>query len=260
MPCDRSPVSTAEAGPGASGEARRTATAAAGRPERREREILSPWIDRINPEILDGTYEPPATDGSGRDRANLRTALRLLQEAGWTLDGGALRNAETGEPFAFEILVVTRDQERLALSFARSLERAGIRVAVRQVDTTQFERRRQVYDFDMIQNFWFASLSPGNEQRFYWGSDAAETDGTRNYMGVADPAVDAAIDALLAAADRETFVDAVRALDRVLMSGTYVVPLFHLPEQWVARWNHVGRPDTTSLYGYVLESWWREPD
>jgi peptide/nickel transport system substrate-binding protein len=225
-----------------------------------EHEILDPWLDGIPEDVLDGSYELPVTDGSGRDRANLRHALALLDEAGWSLDGGELRHADTGERFAFEILVVTRDQERLALAYGRTLERAGIRVAVRQVDTTQFEQRRQVYDFDMIQNFWFASLSPGNEQRFYWGSAAAETDGTRNYMGVADPAADAAIDALLAAEERDDFVAAVRALDRALIAGTYVVPLFHLPNQWAARWTHIDRPETTSLYGYIIESWWRSSE
>ncbi len=234
---------------------------ARGRPASpRELEILEPWRDRIDDAFLDGTYEPPVSDGSGRDRRNMRAALALLAEAGWQLDGGKLHNVDTGEPFTFEILVATRDHERLALAYSQSLERAGIQVSVRQVDSAQFERRRQVYDYDMIPNFWFASLSPGNEQRFYWGSDAAETEGTRNYMGVADPAVDAAIDALLAAEERETFIDAVRALDRALMSGLYVVPLFHLPEQWVARWAHVGRPEEDSLYGYVIESWWRVPD
>ena len=123
----------------------------------------------------------------------------------------------------------------------------------------QYDRRRQTYDFDMLQNAWGASLSPGNEQSFYWGSAAADAPGTRNYMGVKSAAVDAMIDAMLAARERADFVAAVRALDRVLMSGFYVVPLFHVPDQWVARWTHIERPSATSLYGYLPETWWRQP-
>jgi peptide/nickel transport system substrate-binding protein len=130
---------------------------------------------------------------------------------------------------------------------------------VRVVDAVQYEGRRLTYDFDMIENRWDQSLSPGNEQAFYWGSAAADQPGTRNYMGVKSPAVDAMIAALLKAEDRGDFVAAVHALDRVLISGFYVIPLFYLPAQWVARWTTVGRPATTSLYGYLPETWWREP-
>jgi peptide/nickel transport system substrate-binding protein len=127
------------------------------------------------------------------------------------------------------------------------------------VDAVQFEARRLSYDFDMIQNRWDQSLSPGNEQAFYWGSEAADQQGTRNYMGVRSKAIDAMIAAMLKATAREDFVAAVRALDRMLMSGFYVVPLFYLPEQWVARWAYIRRPDRTSLSGYVPEGWWRDP-
>jgi peptide/nickel transport system substrate-binding protein len=142
--------------------------------------------------------------------------------------------------------------------FSQSLKRAGITARVRVVDAVQYEGRRLAYDFDMIENRWDQSLSPGNEQAFYWGSAAAGQPGTRNYMGVKSPAVDAMIAALLKAKSREDFVAAVRALDRVLISGFYVIPLFHLPAQWVARWETVGRPTTTSLYGYLPETWWRK--
>jgi peptide/nickel transport system substrate-binding protein len=223
-----------------------------------ERDLLAPWADRVRPDVMDGTYELPQSDGSGRDRAALRRAIDLLDAAGYGLIDGAMTNRETGEPLTFEILVATPDQERLALSYTRFLDRAGIKASVRQVDSAQFERRRQTFDFDMMPYFWFSSLSPGNEQKFYWGSEAAETDGTRNYMGVADPAIDAMIEALLAAHEEAEFVDAVRALDRLLMSGVYVVPLYHLPEQWVARWSRIGRPENTSLYGYELDTWWHE--
>jgi len=222
----------------------------------RERGWLSPWLDEIDPAILDGTYEVPGSDGSGRDRAALRKAIELFEAAGYTLRNGVMTKTATGEPFGFEILVATPDQERLALAYVNFLKRAGITVSVRQVDSAQFERRRQSYDFDMMPYFWFSSLSPGNEQKFYWGSEAAANDGTRNYMGVAHPAVDAMIEALLAARTREEFVDAVRALDRVLMAGTYVLPLFHVPDDWVARWTRIEHPERVSLYGYQVDSWW----
>jgi peptide/nickel transport system substrate-binding protein len=123
----------------------------------------------------------------------------------------------------------------------------------------QYDQRKIEYDFDMIQNRWDESLSPGNEQAFYWGSAAADEPGTRNYMGIRSPAADAMIAALLAARGRTEFVAAVRALDRILMSGIYVVPLYHLPKQWVARWTTIRHPDTTSLSGYLPETWWRAP-
>ena len=128
---------------------------------------------------------------------------------------------------------------------------------MRVVDAVQYDRRRLTYDFDMIENRWDQSLSPGNEQAFYWASAAADADGTRNYMGVKSPAIDAMIAALLKAQERDEFVAAVRALDRVLMSGFYVVPLYHLPEQWVARWTTIAHPAETSLFGYLPETWWR---
>ena len=129
---------------------------------------------------------------------------------------------------------------------------------MRVVDATQYERRRIAYDFDMIEYRWEQSLSPGNEQQFYWGSAAADQDGTRNYMGVKSPAVDAMIAAMLSARERPDFVAASRALDRVLLSGFYLVPLFHLPQQWVARWTRITHPERTSLFGYLPETWWAE--
>jgi peptide/nickel transport system substrate-binding protein len=208
---------------------------------------------------MDGSYRLPMTDGSGRDRAHLREALALLSQAGYDLDGAVLRQRSTKAPFTFEILVTTRDQERIALAFSRDLKRAGIIANVRAVDGVQFDQRRLAFDFDMIQNRWDNSLSPGNEQAFYWGSEAADSPGTRNYMGAKDPAIDAMIAALLAARDRPPFVSAVRALDRVLISGFYAIPLFNSREQWIARWNRIEHPQVTALAGYLLETWWYRP-
>ena len=224
--------------------------------DERERELLKPFTAQIPPDILDGTYRLPVTDGSGRDRATLRNALTLLSAAGYDLDGTVLRQRSTKTPLIFEILVTTRDKERIALAYQRDLKRAGIEASVRAVDPVQFDQRRLGYEFDMLQNRWDQSLSPGNEQSFYWGSQAADIPGTRNYMGAKEPAIDALIAALLEAREHPAFVSAVRALDRVLMSGFYAIPVFNVQEQWIARWNRIERPAATALTGYLPETWW----
>jgi len=225
----------------------------------RERELLKPYASHIPSDILDGRYRLPVTDGSGRDRATLRSALNLLSQAGYDLDGTVLRQRSTKAPFTFEILVTTRDQERIALAYMRDIKRAGIEASVRAVDPVQFDQRRLGFEFDMIQNRWDQSLSPGNEQSFYWGSEAADHQGTRNYMGAKDPAIDALIAAILEARGHADFVSAVRALDRALMSGFYAIPLFSAGEQWIARWNRIERPSATALTGYLPETWWQRP-
>jgi peptide/nickel transport system substrate-binding protein len=231
-----------------------------GRPaDDRELAFLKPFASRIPSDILDGSYRLPVTDGSGRDRTTLRAALKLFAEAGYVLDGTVLRQRATGTVLSFEILTTTRDQERIALAYAQDLKRAGVTASVRAVDPVQFDQRRLSFDFDMIQNRWDQSLSPGNEQSFYFGSEAAKISGTRNYMGASDPAIDAMIAALLAARERPAFVSAVRALDRVLMSGFYAIPVFSAGEQWIARWNRIEQPQATSLTGYLPESWWQRP-
>jgi peptide/nickel transport system substrate-binding protein len=226
----------------------------------RERQLLKPFASHIAPDILDGSYRLPVTDGSGRDRVSLRSALKLLSEAGYDLVSTVLRQRSTKAPLGFEILVMTRDQERIALAYADELKHAGIAANVRAVDPVQFDQRRLGYDFDMIENRWDQSLSPGNEQSFYWGSEAAEVQGTRNYMGAKDPAIDAMIAALLSARDHADFVSAVRALDRALMSGFYAIPVFNAGEQWIARWNRIEQPSATALTGYLPESWWQRVD
>jgi peptide/nickel transport system substrate-binding protein len=222
----------------------------------RERELLAPFPGSVRADIMEGSWAPPVTDGSGRDRAGLRRAFALFAAAGYQLKGTQLVHTGTGRPFAFEILTTTRDQERLALAFVRSLKLAGIDARVRSVDATQFERRRIGFDFDMMQYRWEQSLSPGNEQLFYWSSAAAGEEGSRNYMGVKSKAVDAMIAAMLGAESRADFVAATRALDRVLLSGFYVVPLYFPPKQWIARWTRIKHPSQTSLFGYLPETWW----
>ncbi len=234
--------------------------ASTGRPaDARERELLKPFPGAVREDVLEGRWGAPVSDGAGRDRERLRAALDGLKEAGWILKGGDLVRASTGEPLRFEILVDSKDHERLALAFSRNLERAGVKATVRLVEAVNGFRRRQIYDFDMIIYNWYSSLSPGLEQRKFWGERAADSPGERNYMGVKEPAIDAMIDALITARERADFVSAVRALDRVLLSGFYVVPLFHLKERWIARWKQIERPETTPLFGPVTDTWWRSP-
>jgi peptide/nickel transport system substrate-binding protein len=230
-----------------------------GRPaDAAERALLAPYGDAVKASIMDGSFAFPVSDGSGENREGRREALALLEAAGYRLNNGKLVNA-AGEPVVIEILAATRAQERLLLTYARALKQVGIEAKIRQVDSAQYQRRKQTYDFDMIQFSWPVSLSPGNEQSFRWGSDAAVTEGSFNYAGIKSAAVDAMIEALLQAQDRDSFVSAVRALDRVLLSGDYVIPLFHLPRQWVAHWSDLKRPEKTPLYGYQIDSWWLEP-
>ncbi len=224
----------------------------------REKELLAPFPNAVSAKIMAGTALLPSGDAKGRNRGNLRRALKLMKSAGYSLKDGILTNAKTGEAFSFEIPIVTRSQERLFLSYARALKRIGIDARIRHVDSAQYQRRRQTFDYDMIEVVWYASLSPGNEQSFRWGSQAADREGSFNFAGVKSKAVDAMIQAVLEAKDRAAFVSAVRALDRVLLSGNYVLPLFHLPKQWVARQTRVTGPENASLFGYQLSTWWQK--
>jgi peptide/nickel transport system substrate-binding protein len=231
-----------------------------GRPaDQRERALLAAFPGAVRADVLEGTWSPPVSDGSGRDRSTLKRALELFNTAGYELRGTELVERRSGRPLSFEIMVATRDGERIALQFAQSLKRAGIDAKVRAVEAMQYDGRKLAFEFDMTEARWDQSLSPGNEQAFYFGSGAADRQGTRNYMGVKSPAIDAMIAALLKAESQDDFVSAVHALDRVLISGFYVVPLSHLPDQWLARWVRIQRPAATSLFGYLPETWWHQP-
>lgn len=231
--------------------------ASIGRPaDARETALLAPFPGAVRADFLAGTWAPPIGDGSGRDRAVLKSALDLLTAAGWKLQGSKLVEARTGAPFAFELLVATREHERLAVGYQRTLAALGIEARIRTVDAAQFEMRRKTFDFDMTLWSWGASASPGNEQLNRWTSRAAETEGSLNLPGVANPAVDAVIEALLAARSREDLVAAARSLDRLLLSGFHVVPLFHAPAQWVARWTRIEHPSTMPKWGWTLPAWW----
>ncbi|MCF8471019.1 MAG: extracellular solute-binding protein [Parvibaculum sp.] len=224
----------------------------------RERALLKPYLDAVSPQIMAHGWKAPKGDINGQNRENRVRAVALLRSAGYEIRRGTMTNSATGEPLSFEILVATPAEERLALTWSRMVRQVGVTAVVRNVDPSQYQERRSNYDFDTIFNSWFSSLSPGNEQSFYWGSQAADAAGTRNYMGVKDPAIDAMIDAMLAARTREDFASAVRAMDRVLLSGAYMIPLFHQSDQWLALWKKVRVPEKTSLYGYRSATWWIE--
>lgn len=238
--------------------------ASTGRPaSAAERALLAPFPGAVRDDIMEGRWRPYATDGSGRDREQAKTALALLAKAGWALDRGALRKG--GEAFAFEIMAVDRSQERLALNYSSSLARIGVATRVRTVDEVQYQRRRQKFDFDMMLGSWLASSSPGNEQRMRWGEGSANQEASFNLAGAASPAIDALIKTMLGARSREDFVTAVRAYDRVLLSGFYIVPLFHTAQQWDAYWTRLSRPATlpkvaAPLFGGTLDTWWRRPE
>jgi peptide/nickel transport system substrate-binding protein len=230
----------------------------AGRPaSAQERALLAPYPGAVRADVMEGQWAPPASDGSGRDRTLARRALSLLAEAGYSLKDGALADAR-GERIAFEILVKNRQEERLALAYSQSLARIGVSATVRLNDEVQFQRRRTKFDFDMMMGSWAASPSPGGEQRTRWGSASANMDGAYNICGAASPAIDAMIAALLAARTHEEFVAAVRALDRVLISGFYIVPLFYAPDQWIAYWAKLGHPERTPLFGVNTDAWWNK--
>jgi peptide/nickel transport system substrate-binding protein len=225
----------------------------------KEKALLAPYPGTVDDDVMNGTYQPVSAGGADGGRAAMRDALEQLQAAGYELKGNRLVNTGTGQPLTFEIMVVNNEDEKLALAYERTLARIGISVSVRNVEDAQFQPRLQQYDYDMVRRLWGASLSPGNEQLGRWSQAAADRPSSFNYAGAREPAIDAMIAAMLAARSREDFVAAVRALDRLLISGYYVVPLFYLPDQWVAYWNTLGHPGETSLTGYVLPTWWRKP-
>ncbi|MGX5665980.1 extracellular solute-binding protein [Rhizobium daejeonense] len=223
--------------------------------DEREIALLGAAKDRIDPAILAGTYAMPVTDGSGADRKVLREAVNLLNKAGYAIKGGKMVDA-SGRQLAFEVMTQNEGQEKMAIAYQRALSLIGIAMSIRTVDDAQYQARSNSFDYDMIVKAYTSSLSPGAEQINRWGSSSRDAQGSFNYAGVADPDIDRMIDALVNARGAEDFRAAVRAYDRLLVAGHYVVPLYHVGEQWMARWKHVGRPEKTPLYGYQLPVWW----
>jgi microcin C transport system substrate-binding protein len=234
--------------------------AATGLPGPKQLEILNPIKDQVPPEVFTEEYKNPVNSSPREQRANLRKARDLLREAGWEIKGGSLVNAKTGEPMEVEFLLVSPTFERVVLPFTQNLERLGIKCSVRTVDASQYQRRLDIFDFDIVVASWQQSLSPGNEQRDFWGSAAAGRTGSRNLVGIKNPAVDHLIDKIIFAKDREGLVAACRALDRVLLWNHYVVPQWHVPYERVARWDRFGKPATMPDFsiGFPTIWWWDE--
>ncbi len=232
--------------------------AAEGVPSAGELALLKPFADGVPAAVFGPAVMPPEAEGRSGLRRNLRKAGQLLAEAGWSVGSDqVLRNGD-GVAFAFEILLHDPTDEKVALNLARSLKRLGIEAVARTVDPSQYERRRQGFDYDMIVNHWYQSLSPGSEQWYYWGQAAADQPGSRNYAGVGLPAVDSLVGALTAARSRAELRTAARALDRVLRASHLVVPLYWQPTTRMAVSSDLRRPKVTPVYGPLLTSWWRK--
>ncbi len=230
--------------------------------EGRVRDLLAPFADTLPPDALDG-YALPEGDASPRNRRDLRRAVDLLEQAGWTVQDGVLRNAE-GVAFQIEAVLRQGDKrmESVLQIYTQSLERLGISLTIRSIDNAQFTEREAATDFDIMPFRRDLSLSPGTEQRLYWGSDGADRDGTRNLMGVQSPALDAMIDALLTAESPADFTAAARALDRVLMAGRFVIPIWTTLTDRVAHAGNLKFPENTPIYGdrigWMPDVWWSE--
>ncbi len=232
---------------------------AKGTPSPEELEILNPLKDQIPPEVFTTEYNPPVNDGSGNARENLAKAAALLEEAGWKIENG--KRVKDGKPFEFEIIDDDPGGERTILPFAQNLEKMGITATVRVVDSAQYQSRLENFDFDMTPKIWGVSNSPGNEQREYWGSVAADTPGSENLIGIKNPAVDKILDLIVTAPTRKDLIIRCRALDRVLQWNYYLVPNFGLAAFRIAYWNKFGKPDKRPdpPYSFGSSGWWVDP-
>ena len=234
--------------------------AATGLPGAEELKILEPFRGKIPGEVFTKEYNPPATKGDGRIRSNLRVADQLLKKAGWVIEGKSRIHKDSGQNLSFEIILIQPAFERIVLPYTKNLERLGIEVRVRTIDTSQYIERIRAFDYDMLVYSWGQSMSPGNEQRGYWGSKAAATNSSSNLIGVSDPVVDELVESLIAAPTRDDLVYRVRALDRVLQWGHYVVPHWHIPYDRLIYWNKFSRPDIVPMKGTSTDTWWFDSD
>lgn len=233
--------------------------ASKGLPSEAELRYLEPHRGRIPDEVFEKAFATPKTDGSGNNRRNLRQAQKLLREAGWRIRDGKLTHGASGQAMTFEILLVQPTFERVVLPFSQNLKRLGIEAKVRTVDTAQYQNRVDAFDFDISIQSFAQSLSPGNEQRDWWGSYNADVPGSRNVIGIKDPVVDDLIEKIIEAPDRASLIAATRALDRVLLWNHYVIPQYHSRVYRVAYWNRFSRPPMTPKYGLGLFTWWIDP-
>lgn len=234
--------------------------AASGLPSAEELAILTPLRGKIPEEVFTQEYQPPVTDGSGQIRDNLRRAMELLKQAGWSIKNQKMVNDATGQPLEFEILLSSADFERVVLPFMRNLERLGIMARVRTIDPTQYQNRMDSFDFDLAVEHFAQSLSPGNEQRDLWNSANAAKEGSRNIIGVRDPVIDQLVEQVIAAPDRQSLVARTRALDRVLLWNFYVIPHWYINFYRVAYWDKFSRPQISPRYALGLETWWLDKE
>lgn len=236
---------------------------AKGLPSPEELKILEPLKAQLPPEVFTSEYSNPVNTDEQSRRANLREASKLLQEAGWTFadEGGrtVLKNAQ-GESLAVEFLLDSPLFERIALPYKQQLELLGITVAIKTVDSAQYQRRIETFDYDVVVGSWGQSLSPGNEQRDFWASPAADRNGSRNLAGIKNPAIDSIVETLIFAPDRPSLIAACKALDRALIWNHYVVPMWFIPYERTARWDRFGKPDKLPDYsvGFPTIWWWDE--
>ena len=229
--------------------------ASSGLPSQAELAYLNPYIDQLPKEIFNEEYSNPKTDGSGFIRNELQEATKLLQEAGWKLRDGKLENSN-GEPFEFEILLVSPAFERIVLPFIDNLEKLGINASLRTIDSSQYQKRIESFDFDMVVFTFSQSLSPGNEQRNFWSSGAADTNGSRNIIGIKNNVIDLLIENLINAKDREDLITISRALDRVLLWNYYVIPQWHISAYRVLYWDIFDQPKQKPKYSLGFDTWW----
>ena len=232
---------------------------ATGIPDGGELELLEPWRKQLPPKLFNTPYALPVTDGSGNIRPQLSEALKLLESAGWTLNQGKLVNPK-GEPLKIELLLSQASMERVALPFKKNLALMGIELNIRTLDISQYIQRIRSFDFDMIVVGYPQSASPGNEQAGYWGSLSANVEGSHNYMGIENPVVDAMIEKVTVAKTREELTNAVKALDRVLLWGDYLIPQWYSPHERLAYAKKLKHPKSEPLYSIDRHTWWIEED
>ncbi|MGK9052158.1 extracellular solute-binding protein [Neorhizobium petrolearium] len=233
-----------------------TELASSGLPQGRELELLEGLKDKVPPEVFTTPYTNPVGGDPQKVRDNLRKAVGLFKEAGWELKGNRMVNTTTGQPMSFEILLNSPSLERSVNPFVASLKKIGVDARIRTVDASQYINRIRSFDYDMIWAVWGQTMNPGNEQMEYWGSASVNRQGSRNYAGIADPAVDALIQKIVFAPSREEQIAAIKAMDRVLLANHYVVPLFYSGEAKVAYWNTIGHPDRLPEYGISFPDIW----
>ncbi len=222
-----------------------------------EKSLLAPYKDEIRPDILDGSFAFPKSDGTGRDRAMIQKASALLKAAGYQLKNGVMISDTGGRPLTFEIIVTSREKLQIAAAFGDTLKLLGIKPQIRLIDSSQYWSRLRAFDYDMILESYVNSPSPGTEQFNRWSGRSAEREASLNYAGVRSKAVDNMLLALQAAHGLDEFVTAVRALDRALLSGFYIIPLYFAPERWVARNMRIARPERTPGFDLAPDTWWR---